>query len=309
MARSDHFEEERLMTNATPVSYLLLFMQGAIWGSSFQAIKFALDGFGPMTVAAGRIGLAAVMMTLYALSRGHRLPKDKRVLGMLTVVGLFNCAIPFFLIPWGEQSLDSGRTAIFMATGPLIALAIAHFTTTDERLTRFKLLGFVMGFVGVLFVIGLDSFSAGANEWLPQLAIIGAATSYAISGAIAKRVLNVGSSVFTACVLSSAALMTLPASLILEDPVGDLMASGFSTPLLALVYLGLIPTGLAFLVRFHLIKTVGYTFVSQVGYLVPLFGVLFGALIFQEAITVPIIVGLCLILAGIFVSRLQTQVV
>ncbi|EAR10611.1 DMT family transporter [Reinekea blandensis] len=295
------------MTNATPSSYALLFFQGAIWGSSFQAIKFALEGFGPMTVAAGRIGLAAVMMLLYARARGHRLPRNGRVLGMLAIVGLFNCAIPFFLIPWGEQSLDSGRTAIFMATGPLIALAIAHFTTTDERLNRFKLLGFVMGFVGVLLVIGLDSFSAGAAEWLPQLAIIGAATSYAISGAIAKRVLNVSSSVFTACVLSSAALMTLPASLILETPVTDLAATGLSRPLLALIYLGLIPTGLAFLIRFHLIKTVGYTFVSQVGYLVPVFGVLFGALIFQEAITANIVTGLCLILTGIFVSRLSAR--
>lgn len=295
------------MINASPVAYLLLFMQGAIWGSSFQAIKFALEGFGPMTVAAGRIGLAAIMMLFYAWSRGHRLPTDKRVLVMLTVVGLFNCAIPFFLIPWGEQSLDSGRTAIFMATGPLIALAIAHFTTDDEKLNRFKLLGFVMGFIGVLFVIGLDSFSASAAQWLPQLAIIGAATSYAISGAIAKRVANVSSSVFTACVLGAAALMTLPASLIMENPVDDLVASGFGPATLALIYLGLIPTGLAFLVRFHLIKTVGYTFVSQVGYLVPLFGVLFGALIFQEAITLPIVTGLVLILAGIFVSRLSAR--
>lgn len=292
------------MRNATPVSYLLLFIQGAIWGSSFQAIKFALEGFGPMTVAAGRITLAAIMMALYARARGHGVPRDRRALVMLFIVGLFNCAIPFFLIPWGEQSLDSGRTAIFMASGPLIALAIAHFTTTDERLTRFKLLGFGMGFVGVLFVIGLDSFSAGAAEWLPQLAIIGAATSYAISGAIARRITTVSSSVFTACVLGSAALMTLPASLLLENPVADLRAAGTGSAMIALVYLGLIPTGLAFLVRFHLIKTVGYTFVSQVGYLVPLFGVLFGALIFQETITLPIVVGLCLILSGIFVTRL-----
>jgi drug/metabolite transporter (DMT)-like permease len=284
-------------------SYLLLFFQGAIWGSSFQAIKFALADFGPMTVAAGRIALAAVLMGLYAYWKGQRLPKESRVWWMLIIVGLFNCAIPFFLIPWGEQSLDSGRTAIFMATGPLIALAIAHFTTDDEKLNRFKLMGFTLGFIGVLFVIGVDTFSAGAGELMPQLAIILAATSYAISGAIAKRVPPMNSAMFTACVLFAAAVMTVPASLIMESPITALVNTEASS-LIALVYLGIIPTGLAFLIRFYLIKTVGYTFVSQVGYLVPLFGVLFGALIFQEAITLQIMLGLGLILGGIFISRL-----
>lgn len=291
------------MTQPTARSYALLFIQGAIWGSSFQAIKFALEGFGPMTVAAGRIGLAAAILAVYSLSQGQRFPSDAKTWWLLIIVGLFNCAIPFFLIPWGEQSLDSGRTAIFMATGPLIALALAHFTTEDERLNRFKLLGFAMGFVGVLFVIGLGTFGAGFGEWLPQLAIIGAATSYAISGALAKRVPPMNSAMFTACVLLAATAMTLPATFITEDPIAALSQTK-AHALMALVYLGIIPTGLAFLVRFHLIKTVGYTFVSQVGYLVPLFGVIFGALIFGETITLSIVIGLVLILGGVFVSRL-----
>lgn len=284
-------------------SYFLLFFQGAIWGSSFQAIKFALEGFGPMTVAAGRIGLAAILMGAYAISKGQHVPSEAKVWWMLVMVGLFNCAIPFFLIPWGEQSLDSGRTAIFMATGPLIALVIAHFSTEDEKLNRYKTLGFSLGFLGVLMIIGLDTLQAGTGDLMPQIAIILAATSYAVSGALAKRVVNIPSAMFTACVLFSAAAMTVPASLVMESPLSALANAG-AAPLAALVYLGLIPTGLAFLIRFYLIKTVGYTFVAQVGYLVPLFGVLFGALIFQEAITLQILIGLGLILGGIFISRL-----
>ena len=135
-----------------------------------------------------------------------------------------------------------------------------------------------------------------------KIAIIGAATSYAVSGAIAKRIENVSSSMFTACVLVAASILTVPASLMLENP---LEATLQATPMviLSVLYLGLVPTGLAFLVRFHLIKTVGYTFVSQVGYLVPVFGVLFGVVLLDESITLQIILGLGLILCGILISR------
>ena len=292
------------MIKPTLSAYLLLFFQGAIWGSSFQAIKFALEGYGAISVAAGRIAIAAIMMSLYAWHRGQRFPREGKTLGLLAIVGLFNCAIPFFLIPWGEQSMDSGRAAIFMAVGPLITLALAYFTTNEEHLNRFKVAGFMMGFIGVLMVIGLNTFSSGIGDLLPQLAIILAATSYAVSGVIARRIQDVSSSVFTACVLLAATLMTVPASIILEHPFTSFSLSAAFKPSLAIIYLGIIPTGLAFLIRFHLIKTVGFTFVSQVGYLVPMFGVLFGALIFQEAITLPTILGLCLILSGIGVSRL-----
>jgi len=295
------------MTKPTTSAYLLLFFQGAIWGSSFQAIKFALEGYGPISVAAGRIFLAAIIITFYALARGHDFPRNPRTIIFLVIVGFFNCALPFFLISWGEQDLDTGRTAIFMATGPLIALGIAHFSTPDERVTFFKGIGFLMGFIGVLFVIGLETFRGEAMALLPQLAIICAATSYAISGAIAKRIENVASSMFTACVLISASLMTVPVSLLVEAPLQVNHSDASQSSLLAILYLGLVPTGLAFLIRFHLLRTAGYTFVSQVGYLVPMFGVLFGAIIFQETITLPAMFGLALILAGIFVSRLTRE--
>jgi drug/metabolite transporter (DMT)-like permease len=284
-------------------AYAMLFFQGAIWGSSFQAIKIALEGFGPITVAAGRIFLAAIIMTVYAISRGHSFPKQPRTLLLLGIVGLFNCALPFFLIPWGEQSLDSSRAAIFMATGPLMVLIIAHFTTTDERLNRFKSLGFMLGFIGVMFVIGLNTFKSGFGELLPQLAIITAAISYAVSGAIAKKVEGVSSSMFTACVLIAGSILTVPASLLLESPFLVIEGQSMTAPLLALIYLGIMPTGLAFMIRFHLIKTVGYTFVSQVGYLVPVFGVLFGAVLLNETISLSVLIGLTLILSGILISR------
>lgn len=291
------------MPTSTLFHYCLLFFQGAIWGSSFFAIKIALEGFGPVTVAAGRIGLAALVMIIYAFSRGDRIPRDPKTLLLLVVIGMFNCALPFFLIPWGEQYLLSGQAAILMAIGPLIALVIAHFTTTDERLNRFKASGFLLGFIGVLFVIGIQPLRQGLGELVPQLAILLAATSYAISGAFAKKLTGLNSSTVTACVLFFASIMTVPMSFIMESPLAT-QGAGFDwSAVMALAYLGLIPTGLAFFIRFFLIKNVGYTFVSQVGYLVPVFGVIFGALLLDEVITWAMIVGLVLILGGMALSR------
>ena len=283
-------------------AYTLLALQGAVWGSSFQAIKYALEGFGPISIAAGRILIAALVLLAYALMKGERLPRSASIWMSFLLIGFFNCALPFFLIPWGEQSLDSGRAAIFMATGPLIAILLAHFTSANEHITRSKAVGFVLGFIGVLYVIGLDAFSTGVGDLLPQLAIIVAAASYVISGAMVKRVKGISSAMLSAGVLLGGCLITLPASLLLENPLGSIESMPDSA-IIALVYLGLIPTGAAFFVRFYLIRQYGYTFVAQVGYLVPLFSVLFGVVLLGETLTEAMVFGLLLILGGIVLSR------
>jgi drug/metabolite transporter (DMT)-like permease len=286
-------------------AYTLLALQGAVWGSSFQAIKYALEGFGPISVAAGRIFIAAVVLLVYALMQGDRLPRAASTWLNLIAIGFFNCALPFFLIPWGEQSLDSGRAAIFMATGPLIAILLAHFSTNNETITRYKAAGFMLGFIGVLWVIGFDTFSSGVGDLLPQLAIIVAATSYVISGAMVKRMQGISSAMLSAGVLMGGSLVTVPASLWLENPLAQ-TGSNIGPPdsaIMALVYLGLIPTAAAFFVRFYLIRQYGYTFVSQVGYLVPVFSVLFGVLLLDEVLSPSMVIGLVLILGGILLSR------
>lgn len=283
-------------------AYFLLALQGAVWGSSFQAIKYALEGFGPISIAAGRIFIAAIVLLGYALMQGDKLPRSASIWMSFLLVGFFNCALPFFLIPWGEQSLDSGRAAIFMATGPLIAILLAHFTRSNEQITRYKAVGFILGFIGVLWVIGLDSFTKGVGDLLPQLAIIVAAASYAISGAMVTRLHGLSSAMVSAGVLMGGCIITLPASLLLENPLAH-TENLPNSAIIALLYLGLIPTGAAFFVRFYLIRLYGYTFVAQVGYLVPLFSVLFGVVLLGETLTLAMVFGLVLILGGILLSR------
>ena len=283
-------------------AYTLLAVQAAVWGSSFQAVKYALEGFGPISIAAGRILIAAIVLLVYALMQGERLPRSASIWMNFLLIGFFNCALPFFLIAWGERALDSGRAAIFMATGPLIAILIAHFTSSNEHITRYKAAGFILGFIGVLCVIGLDTFATGVGDLLPQLAIIIAATSYVISGAMVERVKGISSVMLSVGVLLGGCLITLPASLLLENPLAH-SESLTDTAIIALVYLGLIPTGAAFFVRFYLIRMYGYTFVVQVGYLVPLFSVLFGVVLLGEILTLAMLFGLLFILGGILLSR------
>ena len=298
-----------MIKNPNLQAYTLLALQGIVWGSSFQAIKYALEGFGPVSIAAGRIVIAALVLLAYALMKGDRLPRSASIWMSFLLIGFFNCALPFMLIPWGEQTLDSGRAAIFMATGPLIAILLAHFTSSNERITRYKTIGFLMGFIGVLCVIGLDTFTKGVGDLLPQLAIIAAAASYVISGAMVKRLAGMSSAMVAAGVLIGGCIVTIPASLLLKNPFTQANQSSdlSSTAIIALVYLGLIPTGAAFLVRFYLIRQYGYTFVAQVGYLVPLFSVLFGVILFGEAMTLALFIGLFLILGGVLLSRRGEQ--
>ena len=298
-----------MIKNPNLQAYTLLALQGIVWGSSFQAIKYALEGFGPVSIAAGRIVIAALVLLAYALMKGDRLPRSASIWMSFLLIGFFNCALPFMLIPWGEQTLDSGRAAIFMATGPLIAILLAHFTSSNERITRYKTIGFLMGFIGVLCVIGLNTFTKGVGDLLPQLAIIAAAASYVISGAMVKRLAGMSSAMVAAGVLIGGCIVTIPASLLLENSFTQANQSSdlSSTAIIALVYLGLIPTGAAFLVRFYLIRQYGYTFVAQVGYLVPLFSVLFGVILFGEAMTLALFIGLFLILGGVLLSRRGEQ--
>ena len=136
---------------------------------------------------------------------------------------------------------------------------------------------------------------------MPQLALMIAATSYVVSGLLVRSIHGVKSAMLSACVLLAGSVLTMPAALLMEQPITNLMSSHFSA-LAALIYLGLLPTGLAFLFRFYLIKQHGYTFLSQVGYLVPLFSVIFGAVLLDEQLTLSMISGLALILSGIYIS-------
>ncbi|WP_419905559.1 DMT family transporter [Kiloniella sp.] len=284
--------------------FLLLTLLAAIWGSAFLAIKITVEEVPPATIATSRLLIASIVIYFYMRSRSLRFPRDRKFWFQIIIVSFFSMSAPFAMISWAEKFIDSGLTAILMATGPLIALILSHFFSTDDRFTLFKFIGVVIGFSGVLIILGPDTFSGFGEDVIAQLATMAAAICYACSGILVRRVKEKSNTVITASILISATMLILPVSLLFEAPWLSLPASSWES-LTALIYLGLIPTALAFVLRFYLIREVGVSFASYVGYLVPFFGVLWGALFLSERLPSTTIFALLLILSGIAVSRLS----
>ncbi len=276
-----------------PIAYVLLFAVAAIWGASFPLIKVSVETIPPMTLVAARLVIAAAGMLIFLWATGRRLPSDGALWRDFAVLAVAGNILPFALISWGELVIDSGLAAILMAVMPLSSLVLAHIFTRDERLSPAKLVGVFVGFIGIVVLVGPGVLAGLGLEVLAQIAVAGAAVCYAISN-VYTRVRGV--------VALPAAVLSIPLSLLVDRP-WDLAPTADS--LLALLILALVCTSLAYLILFYLIQTTGATFVAFINYLVPVFGVAWGAIFLGETVQAGALAGLALILAGIAVSRLN----
>ncbi len=291
---------------------LLLFIPGTLWGSAFMLNEIILETIPPFTLTAWRNVIAILLMIVILYLVGGRLPRSWR--GWLPYFGLgfFNVAFPFVLISWGQLYIDSGLAAILVSTMPLFTIILAHFITADERLTVEKLIGIGLGLVGIVALIGPGALRGlGANIWA-QLAILGAALSYALGGIFMRRFLRIRrftqqtqpqtKSQWTFLVETTTAqfitatLFVLPGSLFFEQP-WNLQPS--SASLAALVAAAWLLTITPVLIYYYLIDVAGVTFASTVLYLIPINAVFWGALILNEPLTWNAIAALILILTGI----------
>jgi len=277
----------------------LLFV-GALWGGAFIFIALALDDFGPVSIASWRVSLGAAVMVVITILIGQSFPRKQRDWRNIFIVGCLNSAIPFFLISWGQQFISSAETAILMAMGTFFALIVSHFTSHDERINLPRALGVGVGFIGVLVLVFWDISAAGMGSLVGQMAIIVAACSYATSSIVSRRLTHLPMISTSAATLLSASLYMIPLAFVLEDPLpADVARSSW----LALAYLGAVATALAMTLRFFIIRANGAVFMSMVGYLVPLFGVLWSALYFADDINLQTLLALALILTGIALTR------
>ena len=277
----------------------LLFV-GALWGGAFIFIALALDDFGPVSIASWRVSLGAAVMVVITILIGQSFPRKQRDWRNILIVGCLNSAIPFFLISWGQQFISSAETAILMAMGTFFALIVSHFTSHDERINLPRALGVGVGFIGVLVLVFWDISAAGMGSLVGQMAIIVAACSYATSSIVSRRLTHLPMISTSAATLLSASLYMIPLAFVLEDPLpADVARSSW----LALAYLGAVATALAMTLRFFIIRANGAVFMSMVGYLVPLFGVLWSALYFADDINLQTLLALALILTGIALTR------
>jgi drug/metabolite transporter (DMT)-like permease len=280
--------------------YIVLFALGALWGSSFGAIKIALHGVTPLTVMSVRILLAGAALLLLIQVRKTPLPRGIQNWIKIGWMALFGTLIPFFLVPWGQLQIDSSLAAILMAVNPLFALTLGHFFSEHESFSLRQLLAMLVGFSGILLVFGENAISSiNGNIWA-QLAVIGAGFCYTISGVIVSRVRGASADSVSASIFICSSVIVFPLWMILEQP----WSLHFETEsLLALTHLGLVSTGMAFLMRYYIILRAGAVFLSYVAFIIPMFGILFGILFLGETISVNTMGAVVLILSGVYLGR------
>lgn len=288
-----------------PMSHwVLLLALVAMWGSSFLLTKIAVTSFAPSQVVSGRLVLAAGVLLVLAMLMGRKFPRGVPVWSYLGLMAVVGNVLPFTLISWGQQRVDSGLAGILMAVMPLATMVLAHFFIDGERMRRHRILGFTVGFVGIVVLVGPQALGqlGGSGEVLvAQLAILGGALAYAVNTILARRRPQSDVWVTSASVLGFAAILSLP----LSGPLG-FPAEMPGGAVLAVATLGLVSTAAATVGYFKLIALAGPTFLSQINYLIPLWAVLMGMLFLGERPDWNALVALLLILAGIAVAQRDT---
>ena len=288
------------MREPKTIDVLLLILLGAIWGSAFFNIKIATYTYDPITLVFVRIFFALMALGIYCIYRNVKILAFSKNWKIYALVGLTNITIPFLLIADGTNVVDSYLSAILMSTTPLSGTLLAHFFTSNEKLNIFKLLGVIVGFLGVLFLF-FDKLVISESNIFYAIVILCGSTFYVIGGILTLKFLkNKGNENVTTSTILWSLIFLFPFCLY-QEPWTTLNPSLEST--IALIYLGVFPTGVAWMLRFHILTKVGMVFQTQVAYLIPIFGVIFGYLIMDEQITWKVLASLLIIISGIYIVK------
>ncbi len=288
------------MKEAKTQDVTLLVLLGAIWGSSFFNIKIAAQSFEPYTLALIRVFFSALFLLVFSFFYKIRINAFSNDWKIYALVGLCNIAIPFSLIAVGINKVESYLASILMSTTPLTGSILAHIFTKNEKITFFKSIGIILGFTGVLLLF-FDKLILNESNYFFALIILVGSTFYSIAGIIILKKLKDDSNLnVTTSTMIWALIFLFPLSFIFEDPIN-------STPtlvsMLSLVYLGSVATGFAWWLRFKILIKNGLVFQTQVAYLIPIFGILFGVLVLKEQITWKVLVSLIIIMSSIYIVK------
>jgi drug/metabolite transporter (DMT)-like permease len=279
--------------------FLQISLLGAIWGSAFLAIKLSVHETGPLWLVMIRVAVAFLPIALFTLWRRDALPPDGREWLIIIVMSLLNTVGPFFLISWAELHIPAGVTSLIMGAGPLVTMVAAHFTTPDDRFTGYKMAGMLMGLAGLALVVipefsqglGFDALAYGA-VWLGMLC-------YVAAGTLIRFVRRTSVAMMTTVNMGVGIASLMPVLIAVGEPLAPMSI----TAALAALYLGLVCTGLAYLLRTHITLSVGQTYMSMASYMMPVSGVLLAWAILGEAITWHIAAALGCVIGGFMLAR------
>ena len=292
------------MRDTKSLDYFLLTILAILWASAFFNIKIATDSFPALTIAFLRIFLGAIPVILLCYIKKIKIEAFSKDWYWFAAIGFINLVIPFYLIAYGIKSVQSNLAAILMASTPLTAAALAHFFTKNEKINLVKSLGVLIGFSGIVFLFS-DNILINKNNIFSALLILFGSCFYVIGGLLTLKISNKENENVTASILIWGTLVLFPISLFFEQP-WNLSPRLDST--LSLIYLGIFSTGIAWLLRFYILKHNGLVFQAQVAYLIPIFGVILGFLILGELITPKVIISLLAVIIGIYIVKKGSKI-
>jgi drug/metabolite transporter (DMT)-like permease len=287
--------------------WLLLFALVAMWGSAFMFTGVAVRGFSPTALVAIRLGIAAVLLTGLVLVRGQRFPWTRRFWLFSLAISLAGNCVPFWLISFGQQRIDSGLAGILMGIMPLTTMVLAHFFVRGERLNGTKAVGFVVGFAGLVTLIGPEALlelRGQGTELLYQLAVLGGAICYAINTIVARHRPPADPLVAAAGVMLAGSAIMLPIG---GAPASTQLVAAPPAPVAAMLALSIVATAIATVVFLKLVATAGPSFTSFINYLIPVWALLMGVIFLGEEPGVRVVAALGLILAGIALGEVGAR--
>ena len=279
--------------------YFLLTILALIWASAFFNIKIATYSYGPITIAFLRVFFGAIPVLLLCYLRKIEIEAFSKDWHWFAMIGFINLVAPFFLIAYGVQSVQSNLAAILMSTTPLSSTVLAHFYTKNEKFNLIKTIGILIGFSGIVFLFS-DNLLIDENNFSSALLILLGSTCYVIGGVLTLKISKKKNENVTGSILIWAIIILMPLASFIEQP-WQLTPRLDST--ISVIYLGLVSTGIAWLLRFRILVNNGLIFQSQVSYLIPIFGTILSYIFLKEIITIKVLISLIAVSIGIYFVR------
>ena len=287
------------MKKANISDYFLLTILSLIWASAFFNIKIATESFSPIAIAFLRVFFGSIPVLMLCFYKQITIEAFSTDWYWFMLRGLINLVIPFFLIAYGVKSVQSNLAAILMSTTPLSSTILGHFYTKNEKFNFVKTIGILIGFAGIIYLFS-DNILINENNFLSAILILLGSTCYVIGGVLTLKISKKRNENVTSSILIWATLILLPLTFIIELPSQIIPSFNSSV---SVIYLGIVPTGIAWLLRFRILKKNGLIFQSQVSYLIPIFGIFLSYVFLKELITYKVLISLIAVVVGIYFVR------
>ncbi len=278
------------------IDYFFLTLLALIWASAFFNIKIATYSFGPVTIAFLRVLFGSIPVLLLCYYKNIKIEAFSKDWHWFAMIGFINLVAPFFLIAYGVKSVQSNLAAILMATTPLSATVLSHFYTKNEKFNLIKTFGVLIGFFGVIFLFS-ENLLINENNVFSALLILLGSTCYVVGGLLTLKISKKKNENVTGSILIWATIILIPLVSFIEQPWQVIPRTD---SLVSVIYLGIVPTGVAWLLRFRILKNNGLIFQAQVAFLIPIFGVILGYIFLKELITIKVLISLIAVSIGIY---------